>query len=253
MLEVAGWGASLGDLATPTDYALRESVMQESALFNLGVALFDSFVDDQDPRVAEVSVALSPDRLSARLVGSELLCHWDAVADSGTRAVVRLFDVALRGVRERCDSDPIQLNELSNLLTRMYHSELGNIDDPFAAKRLPVEFIGHLGAVSGCRRRLAMFEKLAIFLQRFDDWQDISDDFLARAPNSYLSHRRPVGVLASSQHACAGLWLILRGSRYHSSLSDSLVSSMSETLAEARKLGSIVEDKLVLFLRQLVS
>ena len=251
LLEIATWGSCLGDLACPLNCPEREQVMREAAWFNLGVALFDSFVDESDPRIDKLAEALSPSRLRNCLMGTSLTEQRDTQEDPSLVPIIRLFDAALGSAGNRFAHDKVHVDRMAALLSDMYESELGMAADPFPAKRLPVVFMAYLG--SPVVEHKDMLAAVSSFVQQYDDWQDIAEDILASSPNVFLSSTRPDGLISRMKNTLSGIALFMGGPLGRGSIRNVLVASLTQSLCEARKLGPVFERKMSVFLHGLVA
>ncbi|TIS80344.1 MAG: hypothetical protein E5W94_01465 [Mesorhizobium sp.] len=222
---VARWGARLAGLgsATPTDQA----VLVEGAAFNLAVALFDTVVDETPERIAPLAAALHPDRLRACLVAGspDTLDVTDVDADA--HLVVRLFASVLASAGRRFAADHDGIAELAELLRRMYESELGQAPLASLAKTLPIVWIGRLAGAGSGTALGAMYDALADFIARWDDAQDLADDWRRGRFNHYLS---PPGTFAGACRYAAPA-----ASARH--INEDLERALVATLAAAEQCG----------------
>ena len=252
LLEIARWGSVLGDLAVPTSSPQRDAVLREAALFNLGVALFDTYVDESLAQLPVLATALAPSKLEKRLFDpknkrAHLSRHYPAVSP-----VVALFDHVLSSVGSRRRTAPEYLAGLISMLDCMYRSELGLSKDPFVAKRLPVLFVGHLGAEPMNFQPHGMFDSLAQFLQYFDDWQDLADDLVKFAPNAFISRYNTKGILHVASYLSGGVGRLILGGIGHRQLAYALNSMMLRTLHVSNNLGGDIPEKTSMFFWQLL-
>lgn len=176
---VGCWGARLAGLAPSLPAAADESILVDAAAFNLTVALFDTVADEMprappppgrgaSSRHAETMARASRGGAPRIRLGEE------------TAVVVRLFACVLTSAGRRCRDEPAMLEALADLLRRMYESETGVSSRPALAKTLPIVWIGRLAGVRGGSEADGMFERLAHFVARWDDAQDLHDDWLTR-------------------------------------------------------------------------
>jgi hypothetical protein len=252
IVEIAGWGAALGDLATEPGAAEAGAIKREAALFNLGVAVFDSLVDEGSPSLPDLAEALAPRHLHRRLHSGGRPDASLACSSPENMPIVRLFDGALSSVAVRRKGAKEELDQLSRLLELMYRSEMGLSSDPFVAKRLPVSFIGYLGAVPGRHEPVLLFHCLGHFLHLLDDWQDLADDLIQRAPNAFLGRDRPDTPEGLVANLGRGLGLAARGPEAHEDVAQALRRPLERSLGLAAELGPGSHDKLVSLLWSLL-
>ncbi len=173
----------------------------EAALFNLGVSVFDSVVDDEPQLLGELEAALHPDRVAERLrLAAGSTARPALCSDRAAELVVALFDRALHSAAARLEGDFTARLRLHRLLVAMYESELGLSSDRRAAKTLPVVFIGELAGARRNRIIEDLYAKLAAFLCLYDDWQDVDDDRRSHSFNTF-SRAKPRGLFQAFQAA----------------------------------------------------
>ena len=164
LLEIASWGAVIAGLTTPVCPNHRAQVAREAALFNVGVAVFDSAVEEMPALRAGLARALDPRRLRARLADPDGMATQLTGRSPQEFDLVRLFDVVLCNAGRRWAGDRTQLGYLADLLERMFLSEMGISRDFLAAKRLPVVFIGALGHPISDHRAASFYDALGRFV-----------------------------------------------------------------------------------------
>jgi hypothetical protein len=233
--RIVWWGSALADLPDGADGARAEG-----GRFNLAFALFDSVVDDAPRRVPVLAHALAPDRLRHRLAGGAPLVPGAPELEP----LVQLFDTALAGSGRRLRAQPRRLDELGDLLEAMLRSELGMTEDPFAAKTLPVVFLGALADGSAATARL--FRALAEFLWLWDDWLDVAADLCRLRPNAFLGR-------GGSSVCLRGATRLVAGSRAHPSVADRLDRAFVSTLDAALGAGGDTYARTVAFHRELLA
>lgn len=228
--RILWWGSALGDIASAVRPDDRDRIVREAALFNLGVALFDSVVDRAPQLVPPLARALAPARLEARLhaSGADPVL---AVDQPLLEPLVGIFDAALGSIGQRFRDEPAHLEHLRWLLERMFLSELGLSPNPFAAKTLPVTFIGALAGPS--RDWTRVFDGLSRFMSVWDDWLDLAEDMRRLAPNAFLGGRRGVS-LGGALYAGRSLARVAAGGRLHGGLGDRLFEPLDASLIAAR-------------------
>lgn len=184
LAEIAWWGSVLGDIGCSNKEKFRQCILEEAALFNLSVALFDSAYDEKLNGVERLINSLTPDRLNNILLSPEPTLSLSTSNDHNLFFITNLFNVTLTSIRKRMKSNYMQLSFLSELLKLMYESELCISQDPFAAKRLPVVFAGSLS--DNYEKNYPIFTALAFFINLWDDWQDLPRDLKSSDPNYFL-------------------------------------------------------------------
>ena len=74
LIRIAWWGSAWGDVVCAPDAPDRDLVLKEAALFNLGIALFDSVIDERPDLHLAVSECILPlARNAGRQVGSRIV------------------------------------------------------------------------------------------------------------------------------------------------------------------------------------
>jgi hypothetical protein len=188
LVQIGWWGAVV--CWTTLDEIDGGEACRAAAAFNLAIALFDSVLDRGRNRSRELVAALAPHHLERVLVdptGEEF-----APVPLDQSCVTELFHDSLSAYARRWDGDPASVADALELLTAMYRSEIGEADDPFAAKSLPSVFLGMLGTrASG---RLEMQEALGRFIASWDDWMDLDEDLTSLRPNLLLGVPRGLGL-----------------------------------------------------------
>ena len=248
---IAWWGSALADLVVDSNSAARDAILTEAAAFNLGVALFDSVVDDSTIPAGPLVDALEPCRMAARLSSPdesfELRC-----ADSALGLIVRLFDATLASAGRRLRARPDYRERLAKQLECMYASELGLAPDPFVAKIGPVTFIGALATSGDSDAAVRLYAELARFCQEWDDWQDMADDLSRFAPNVFLgAPRRRFGAGAVA-FAIRGTWRVGAGPLLHPGVARRLSNSMQNVIDAARACETTTYYKTVSLCRELI-
>ena len=233
--RIVWWGSALADLPDGANGARADA-----GRFNLAFALFDSVVDDTPGRIPALAHVLAPRRLRQRLAGGGAL----ATDVSELAPLVGLFDTALAGSGRRLRSQPRRLDELGDLLEAMFRSELRVTPDPFAAKTLPVVFLGAL--VDGNAATARLFRALAEFLWLWDDWLDVAADFVRLRPNAFLGRGGAAICLRGATRLAAG-------ARAHAAVADRLDRAFSASLDAALRAGGGTYERTVAFHRELLA
>jgi hypothetical protein len=194
---VGCWGARLAGLTPSLPAAADESILIDAAAFNLAVALFDTVVDEMPRALPPLAEALRPVVLRQWLEHPESGDPPRIQLEDETAVVVHLFAYVLKSAGRRYRDDPVTLAALGDLLRRMYESETGVSSQPALAKTLPIVWIGSLTGVRSGSEADRMFHRLAHFIARWDDAQDLHDDWVHGRYNAYLAISRdrwsPVG------------------------------------------------------------
>jgi hypothetical protein len=187
--DVGLWGARLAGLGSSSNATARDTILLEAAAFNLAVALFDTVVDECPEALPPLASALHPGVLEHCLETANSKPAYEAAVDDRVALIPRLFGFVLGSAGERFRHDPEGRGDLARLLLRMYESELGFSSDPAFAKTLPVLWIGRLAGASEGSASGRMFAELAAFIARWDDAQDLGEDWRNGRYNFYLCDR----------------------------------------------------------------
>lgn len=249
---IAWWGSVLGDIASVRRPIDRSRVLWEAASFNLGVALFDSILENEPDRFPLLARALNGVRMKARLecpstTDRPLICD-----DYSLDLVVRLFDSALAGAGRRFSSWPAQIEYLSELLEVMYRSELGLSEDRFAAKTMPTVFIGALGNYYNGEQAHWFFEALGSFIQLWDDWLDLTEDFRSLAPNAFLGAPRSFISFDTLGYGVRFLARAIGGTLFHEGIALKLSDALKRSLSAAQHWDNQAYRKTLLLCRELL-
>lgn len=251
LLRIAWLGSVLGDIASGGPGDDWTEIATEAALFNLGVALFDTVVDESQGKVPRLAEALRPGRLSQRLSNpsdpeSALSC-----GDADIRLIVQLFDGALCSMGRRFSPDRAHLEHLAHLLARMYESELGQSGDPFAAKVLPVAFIGELSAPSFLKKMRLLFAALSHYLHLWDDWLDIGEDMARMAPNAFLTPSVRVPALGMLMYAGRSVARVVGGGLFHEKIAHTLYDAQEKAIEASLGVNFSTYEKTITLCRYL--
>lgn len=224
---IAWFGSLVADIGCAPTFRHRDLVLREGALFNLAVALFDTIIDDQPSRRRAAAEALRPEVLIAVLRGGVPLPNH---GDTALNSLVGLFNSTLLSTHRRLCRSPGTLSELGELLSRMYRSELGIDRDRFAAKILPVVYIGRLGDLADSPAVRDLYTRLSKFIALWDDWNDLADDILAGRPNWFAGD----GSGWSIRNVARPSWRVLGGRFSHAQIARTLRVVMEDTVTESR-------------------
>lgn len=219
--RIVSYGAMLGIVAAGAESPLRGDVVFEAAMFNLGVALFDTVVDDHVASIPTLTAALRPDQISHAMRTGERIAR---VEHAWANAIIDAFEAMARNVQGHGTAC---IDDLGRMLVDMHASEMSP-GNRLQAKLLPTRFIGLLGDASGATTRL--FESLAEFVALWDDWQDLADDLISGRANLF------VGDNALARILCGAL-RIATGPLSRAQLRRRLVSSARRVLADADVAG----------------
>lgn len=232
--QIAWWGSALGDIAAAQRCNERDAIVAEAGMFNLAVALFDTVVEDRRDWVSTLAAATAPTAMKARLLAPRDERLALAVEHPVLHYVVALFDRMLAGVGTRLQDHPSRLQELGALLDVMFRSELGLESDPFAAKTLPIVFIGALGEPISETCTTRLFAALAHYLSLWDDWLDMADDMRHLRPNAFLGHCRPRVSFDTARYGVRSGARVLLGEHARDNVNRQLVTAFRKTLDLAR-------------------
>jgi hypothetical protein len=244
LTEIAAWGAEICGLTA--DPPGDDRAPGAAARFNLAVALFDSLVDDRCASLPAVARVLHPDRLTGWLERPD--DTMPRPVDGSGGAVAALFEQAVRDAGRCWRSHARHRTLLAGLLASMYRSELGLSADPFAAKELPVVFLGALGTADP--GALAMHRRLGRFIAAWDDWLDQDEDLVARRPNLFYGDPRGLGVVSYSGRA---VLRTLGSRRTVRATRDELVARLDAVLVAAEAVGEPVATRTGALLGRLVA
>jgi len=253
IVECAWWGSALGDIALSTRTPPGgENVLQEAALFHLGFQLFDVVVDTVPAHKRELASALRPELLKTRLLHPVEPLNRLHSEDRAVALIVRLFDAALSSAGQRLCGDETHATYAGHLLERMYASELQISPDLFAAKRLPVVFLGVLAIHPSNVQATALFAHLSLFLSLWDDWADLSEDMLQGAPNAFLSSTNGSRTRRTLEYAARSVTRVAAGRAAHGDIVTKLREPLSAALALGVEFGPESHAKIVAICRHLI-
>ncbi|MCX5044819.1 hypothetical protein OG921_24340 [Aldersonia sp. NBC_00410] len=232
---VARWGANIAELGIPRQSGVASQILDEAAAFNLAVAAFDTLVDERPAHLPEAAQALDPQRLRKRMNG-DIRCLSSQTSGTSARSVVALFDHVLGSLAFRLADAPSDRAALAVLLERMYLSEMG-IGSPLIAKRLPTIFIGRLANTSDDRHVSRVFEALARFFAAWDDYVDLSRDWMSFHANEFLWSSNTSPMFPRLSAAALGMMRLSFARRSRSSIERGLVLHAQHALRAARQCG----------------
>ena len=238
LLRIAWWGSAWGDVACVENHKSSYLVLEESALFNLAIALFDTVVDEYPDLKSEITKTINPVRIRRRLYQPDKKCSALICDHSLLYCVAHIFNDMLTSIGIRLSDQPRHLERIARILESMYKSELRLSSEPFNAKKLPLVFIGLLSNVS-CRRDVChLFECIGDFIYLWDDWLDLSEDMIRFVPNAFLSStfKYPLG-LSSFIYLCRSFSRILAGSLYHKQIANLLATKLEMVSDSAKRVG----------------
>jgi hypothetical protein len=249
--RVAWWGSALGDVATTVRSAHRSDIMREAALFNLAVALFDSIVDEASALSGQLAEALHPRKLERRLH-----CPADDAAklssqNATLRPIVGLFDSVMSSIGTRCQQQNVELHALQRMLERMFYSELGSGDDSYLAKRLPISFIGALVEEPSAGTLHYLFDEMADFFAKWDDWLDMAEDLTRLRGNCFLGMTRSWG-LNRAGYAAQALARVAGGSACHRAVARTLAASMTAAISQSQGVSELCYKRVVALFAELI-
>lgn len=249
---IAWWGSALGDVASVRHPIDRSQVLWEAASFNLGVCLFDSILENESGKFQPLARALDGVHLKARLERPSILDRPLTCEDHSFDLVVRLFDNALVGAGRRFSCWPAQINYLSKLLEVMYRSEMGLAEDRFAAKTMPVAFIGALGNHYKEEQAHWFFTAFGRFIQLWDDWLDLTEDLGSLAPNAFLGAPRSVVSFEALEYSVRFLARAAGGTLFHEAIAITLSDALKISLLAARRWDNQAYRKTLLLCHELL-
>ncbi len=233
--DVGRWGARLASLASNLRAPVAHTILLEAAAFNLAVALFDTVVDDMPELLPPLAAALHPAVLAQCIDDANPRAIERTPVPDDLEIVVCLFGYVLASAGRRYRRHPATRAELLGLLRRMYESELGGSPDHSAAKILPVVWISRLAGAHHGSGTSGMFQKLAQFIARWDDAQDLREDWLRCRYNAYLTNSD--GRWSPLRGVLVGTSRVVFAQRSLTSISDDLERSLIEVLTTAEACG----------------
>lgn len=219
--RIVSYGAMLGVVAAGAESPLRGDVIFEAAMFNLGVALFDTVVDDHAACIPTLTAAVRPGQIGHALRTGERIAR---VEHPWANAIIEAFETMALNVQRR---GAACVDELGQLIVEMHAIEMSK-GNRLHAKLLPTRFIGLLGGASGATARL--FESLAEFVALWDDWQDLADDIIAGRANLFVGDTALVRIVRA-------VLRIATGPLSRAELRRRLVSNARRVLADADAAG----------------
>jgi hypothetical protein len=241
LIAIARFGAQLADIAWSVSRRdARDDLLVEGALFNVGVALFDTVVDDQPQRRVAVAASLGPALLRRHVVDGFVLPN---NRDAGIETLVDLFRFLFDRIYRRCL--PPHRAHLAGLLEEMYRCETGSEADPIRAKVLPTAFIGQLPSPPALGEA-RLLHQLGVFVALVDDWQDLATDIQSGAANSLLDGASPATRAATTVRRMFG------SQASHNQIRQTLASRLGDILQFAASLGSETESRTRAFLAGLL-
>ena len=246
--EVGLWGARLASLASHGPRAATDPILLEAAAFNLAVALFDTVVDEMPGSLPPLAAALNPGVLARCIERAESHEIERMPVPDEITVVVRLFGYVLASAGRRYRAHRAVRAELTDLLRVMYESELGISQERAAAKILPVVWIGGLAGAHKGSAASEMFHRLAQFIARWDDAQDLRDDWLRGRYNAYLTFSG--GRWSPLRGALVGTSRLVFAHRSVSNIRIDLERSLVDVLAAAEACGR--RDAAACFLADLI-
>ncbi|HET9057267.1 MAG TPA: hypothetical protein VFN30_10535 [Chitinophagaceae bacterium] len=189
---IAWFGSAITDLACWDLNENKEDILVEGALFNLGISLFDSVIDEIPNKKLELLHAINVSGIEKRIIKPNDEESRLASNDNVINHIAIIFDGVFSSLGKRMPYSPNEpfISELIRLIRLMYNSEVRVDENPFNAKSLPIIFLGKLGITNSFRPETEVFyNKLGQFIQIYDDWMDMADDFLKGKPNYFFNNR----------------------------------------------------------------
>jgi hypothetical protein len=230
---IAWWGSAVGDIACRRRPFERSQILCEAAGFNLGISLFDSILEHEPSKSPYLIEVLNEAHLKERMrdpleADTQLICD-----DPTLDLLVQLFDRALSSIGQRFAASVRQIDYLSELLQEMYRSELGLSNDRFAAKSLPIVFIGTWANPNEDERAFCFFDALGCFMRLWDDWLDITDDVRNLAPNSFIGAPSSLASFDALGYFARFLARAIGGTLFHKGVSNALCDALKKSLSAA--------------------
>ena len=252
--ECCWWGSALCDIGLSARGRSRDvALLREGASFHLAFQLFDVVVDGFPRHTATLAEGLRPAALKMRVLNPNDEAYRLRCADEATAPVVALFDDAIASIGRRLHAQPKRAFRSLRMLERMYQSELRISPDPYAAKTLPVVFLGTLAdSEESGRASHRLFFHLARFLSLWDDWVDLEEDMLRAAPNQFLGHPDRTRTLGRARYVGRCVARVAVGRVLHREIERRLTSPLRKALTAAEDLNALTFTKTVHACRRLV-
>lgn len=237
LMVVAWFGSAIADLGCYDSGKKRDQILQEGALFNLAIALFDTVIDEMPEKKGLLKSAVNIALIRGRLWNpanpdTRLYSH-----DPVLRHIAALFDALFVSLGSRVDGNSRgrELSEIISLVSAMYNSETSTDRDPFKAKVLPVLFLGRLNASF---RNYSLMEdfycRLGKFIQLYDDWLDMAEDGLQGKPNYFFNHWTQTPLLDKPLYYLNFGVRLLGGSLFHRRTTRTLTLAMKDAIEASR-------------------
>lgn len=182
--RIAWFGSALGDIACAEHGRRADDVIEDAALLNVAVALFDTVVDEQPHRLSALTRAANPHVLKDALFGVAPAHVRDRDSHAGIERLASLFVHVAGRAGRRFAGMHLKLASLDAYFRRMFESEVGTNASRAHAKTLPISLIGSLISPAIFPSRL--FRALATFLAQYDDWQDLGHDLTDGRANTFV-------------------------------------------------------------------
>ena len=253
LCQIAWCGSALGDIACADDKHTDSALLKEAALFNLGIALFDTIAEEYPKKIIFLARALEPVRMKNRLLHPTSPEFSISCTQPELNLIARLFDAVLSSVGLRLFNDKAHLVYLADLLKKMYESELRISNDPYLAKTLPIVFIGGLANHLHKHSIQMLFDNIAFFLCYWDDWLDLATDMFHMAPNVFLGKpvlSQPIQIIAYL-YRCA--MRVFGGSSLHKQFIGALEQPLKSALEISSKINNVTYEKTISFFNYLLA
>ncbi|RYY57402.1 MAG: hypothetical protein EOO09_02800 [Chitinophagaceae bacterium] len=237
LMVIAWFGSAIADLGCYDSGEKRDRILQEGALFNLAVALFDTVMDEmpahRDQLKLSVNIPLIRGRLWNPLNPDTRLTS----RDPAITHIAALFDALFvsLGSRVEGNSRGRELSEIISLFSAMYNGGSNGERDPFRTKVLPVLFLGRLNY--SFRNYVLMEDfycQLGKFIQLYDDWLDMARDALQGKPNYFLNHWTHTTLLDKPLFYLSFGVRLLGGSLFHRHTTRTVTRAMNDAIEASR-------------------
>lgn len=180
--QIAWFGSAIADISIENKNQERKKILTEAALFNLGICLFDSIIDDAPNKRKILLSIINLKTIKQKLLSPQFF-FFEQSQDNHITLIANIFDTVFGSIGQR----QCKIDEFYVMIARMYESEIETSEEIFSAKYLPVVFIGRLGQKEVNYYYHSYFSRLAEFLFIYDDWLDLADDALHLKTNYFLT------------------------------------------------------------------
>lgn len=226
------WGSVITDIINTNEKDRKNNTLEVAGLFNLGIALFDTIIDDFSKTKRNQLSDLIESEISHK-PGIAKHKEYYEIIDHEISLIRNILSFLQEYINENFGKSNNRHLFLNRLIRLMFINETSNLSDKRMAKQFPIIFIGALNNYYYDNTRIRLlYRYLGELVNYWDDWKDIRYDAFHNNSNYFLNQNSPLKIQRAFNKICYFLHL----KNYDKAANQIIINQINKIISLARQI-----------------